>query len=324
MTLPALENRDVCGEPVEAQVVVGHLSERTEGAMVPPVQCPLMKRRSRTLSRVGLLGALVGMVVPVAPHAVEAAAIPDGNGAVIAIVIDDVVDGRNLEAFLRLVDAPITYAVFPFSRGSARASAKVIEAGGESIIHLPIRLRRSRPGGWFLSPGWKQEQMDDWVDRAVASVPGAVGANNHMGSTTNVRAMRAVMARLNLHSLFFMDSITVPDTVGYAAALEAGMPSRINNSFLDNIADVKYTRGRILGLAKTARKRGSAIGIGHLQRRTTLQALREAIPILIARGYRIVPLSALTNVPNSSRTRTTLPPLPTTTTTTTTTTTVAP
>lgn len=323
MTLPALENRDVCGEPVEAQVVVGHLSERTESAVAPPVQCPVMKRCSRTLSR---LGALVGMVIPVAPNVVEAAAIPDGNGAVIAIVIDDVVDGRNLEAFLRLVDAPITYAVFPFSRGSARASAKVIEAGGESIIHLPIRLRRSRPGGWFLSPGWKQEQMDDWVDRAVASVPGAVGANNHMGSTTNVRAMRAVMARLNHHRLFFMDSITVPETVGYAAALEAGMPSRINNSFLDNIADVKYTRGRILGLAKTARKRGSAIGIGHLQRRTTLQALREAIPILIARGYRIVPLSALTNVPNSGRTRTTLPPLPTTTTSTTTstTTTVAP
>ena len=64
----------------------------------------------------------------------------------------------------------------------------------------------------------------DPVHSAVASVPGAGGANNHMGSTTNVRAMRAVMARLNHHRLFFMDSITVPETVGYAAALELPEP----------------------------------------------------------------------------------------------------
>jgi polysaccharide deacetylase 2 family uncharacterized protein YibQ len=121
------------------------------------------------------------------------------------------------------------------------------------------------------------------------------------------------------HGFFFMDSVTVPDTVAYAAALEAGMPSRINNSFLDTTATVKYTRGRILGLAIHASKKGTAIGIGHLQRPTTLQALREAIPILLARGYRIVPLSEVTNTPNSARTRTVLPPLPTTTTTTTTT-----
>ena len=277
-----------------------------------------MKLSVRNLQRVVVPLLLVASALPFAPASAEATPIPYGYGAPIAIVIDDVVDGRNLEAFLKL-DAPITYAIFPFSAGSARASAKVIAAGAEPIIHLPVRVRRSRPGGWFLTPGWTQEQMDDWVDRAVASVPGAVGGNNHMGSTTNVRAMRALMARLVFHGLFFMDSLTVQDTVAYAAALEAGLPSRINNSFLDTTATVTYTRGRILGLAIHASKKGTAIGIGHLQRRTTLQALREAIPILIARGYRIVPLSEVTNTPNSARTKTVLPPAPTTTTTTTTT-----
>ena len=271
----------------------------------------------RALTRAVLLVALVGAVLPIAPTSVAATAFPNGHGATLAIVIDDVVDGRNLEAFLRLIDAPITYAIFPFSTASARASEKVIAAGSEPIIHLPIRIRKGRPGGWFLTPGWTQEQMDDWVDRAVASVPGAVGANNHMGSTTNVRAMRSIMARLNFHHLFFMDSITVFDTVAYAAALEAGMPSRINNGFLDTTADVKYSKGRILGLALQALRKGTAIGIGHLQRSSTLQALREAVPFLVAHGYRIAPLSEVTNLPNSKRTRTTLPPIRTTTTTTT-------
>ena len=330
--LATLEYRDVSRESVEAHVVVEHASERTDRSggrsalgvvdlretvrYSPARMYPL----SRTLQRVGLPLVLVASALPFAPASAEATPIPYGYGAPIAIVIDDVVDGRNLEAFLKL-DAPITYAIFPFSAGSARASAKVIAAGAEPIIHLPIRERRSRRGGWFLAPGWTQEEMDDWADRAVASVPGAVGANNHMGSTTNVRAMRALMARLVLHGLFFMDSVTVPNTVAYAAALEAGMPSRINNSFLDTTATVKYSRGRILGLARHASKRGTAIGIGHLQRKTTLQALREAIPILIARGYRIVPLSELTNTPNSPRTKTVLPPAPTTTATTTTATT---
>lgn len=263
------------------------------------------------------ISILSSLIIPTAPRVVSALPLPDGNGAVIAIVIDDVVDGARLEQFLTL-NAPITYALFPFQRRGASASAKVIAAGGEVIIHAPVSSNRTKPGSWYLGRNWTQAQVDEWVDRAIASVPGAVGANNHRGSTTSIRAMRRLMQRLYQRGLFFMDSVTVGATVAYAAAQELGMPSRINNVFLDNKADAQYVEQRIYKLARQAASHGTAIGIAHLQRGTTLEALRKAIPVLLARGYIIKPLSEVTSFPSSGAIRRTLPPPhPTTTTSTT-------
>ncbi len=265
------------------------------------------------------LAVMAGLVAPTYAPSEAAPLLPDGNGAVIAIVIDDTVDGARLDEFLTL-GAPITYAVFPFQRRSRQASAKVKAAGAEAIIHLPIDGRPTRPGGWYLGVRWTQGQVNEWVDRALRSVPDAVGANNHRGSTWNIRAMRQLMRRLYQNNLFFMDSWTVFNTVAYAAAVEQGMPSRINNLFLDTRADVDYTVGRLYKLAAIAKRHGSAIGIGHVQRRSTYLALKKAIPVLLASGYRILPLSEVTNRPYTSTVRRRLtPPYPTTTTSTTTT-----
>lgn len=275
-------------------------------------------RAGRTAIAAVLCAVLVAAIVISAPQVASAKPLPDGHGAVIAIVIDDVVDGGRLNAFLKL-NAPITYAVLPFQRGGASASRKIYASGGEVIMHLPVSSRRREVGSWFLGRNWTQAQVDEWVDRAIDSVPGAVGANNHMGSTTVISAMRHLMQRLYQRGLFFMDSITVPDTVGYAAAQELGMPSRINNGFIDSIVNQRFTEQRLYGLAIRAAKYGSAIGIGHLQRKTTLAALRNVIPVLLAHGYVIKPLSQVTSEPNTLRIRRTLPPPhPTTTTTTTT------
>lgn len=278
-------------------------------------------RLRRTAAGVSL-AVMAGVVAPTYAPSEAAPLLPDGNGAVIAIVIDDTVDGARLDEFLTL-GAPITYAVFPFQRRSRQASAKVKAAGAEAIIHLPIDGRPTRPGGWYLGVRWTQGQVNEWVDRALRSVPDAVGANNHRGSTWNIRAMRQLMRRLYQNNLFFMDSWTVFNTVAYAAAVEQGMPSRINNLFLDTRADVDYTVGRLYKLAAIAKRHGSAIGIGHVQRRSTYLALKKAIPVLLASGYRILPLSEVTNRPYTSTVRRRLtPPYPTTTTSTTTTTTV--
>lgn len=256
---------------------------------------------SRAPKRWGMVALALASVLPsvlfAATPTAEAFVIPDGHGAVIAIVIDDVLDNRKLEAFLEL-DAPLTYAVFPFSRGGAHASERIRNAGGEVIVHLPVTSRRSPPRGRKLGPNWPARAVDTFVERALASVPGAVGMNNHKGSTTNVKSMRGLMAALKSRDLFFLDSVTVEDTVGYAAALEAGMPSRINNIFLDGKGSALSARRSLVRLARMAAASGSAIGIGHLQRLSTAEALREFIPLLKAKGYVILPLSQVTSVPN--------------------------
>jgi polysaccharide deacetylase 2 family uncharacterized protein YibQ len=46
-------------------------------------------------------------------------------------------------------------------------------------------------------------------------------------------------------------------------------------------------------LAALARSRGFAVGIGHVTRLATLEALRDTLPELIAAGIRVVPLKEL-------------------------------
>jgi polysaccharide deacetylase 2 family uncharacterized protein YibQ len=60
---------------------------------------------------------------------------------------------------------------------------------------------------------------------------------------------------------------------------------------------VSSSKAHLYGLALRAHKQGSAIGIGHLQRATTAEALRQMIPVLLRHGYRILPLSQVTSVP---------------------------
>lgn len=108
------------------------------------------------------LASVLPSVLFAATPSAEAFVIPDGHGAVIAIVIDDVLDNHKLDAFLEL-DAPLTYAVFPFSRGGAHASERIRNAGGEVIVHLPVTSRRSPPRGRKLGPNWPARAVDTFV-----------------------------------------------------------------------------------------------------------------------------------------------------------------
>jgi len=253
-------------------------------------------RAVRRVAMLSVIGVALATLFPVAVTPSTAWALPDGNGAVIAIVIDDVVDNGRLSTFLR-IDAALTFAVMPFAAGAMHADRRIADAGREVIAHLGVTSNQARTSGPRLGRGWSSAQVDAWVARALVRVPHAVGANNHMGSTTNVTAMRRLMAALVARNLFFLDSVTVRRSVAYAAALEAGMPSRINNNFIDGSGTVSSARSHLYGLALRARKQGSAIGIGHLQRATTAEALRQVIPVLERHGYRILPLSQVTSVP---------------------------
>ena len=66
------------------------------------------------------------------------------------------------------------------------------------------------------------------VSEDVASVPGAIGVNNHEGSalTENKEAMKFLMAELKARNLLFLDSLTNPKSVAYATAREFGIESR--------------------------------------------------------------------------------------------------
>jgi len=138
------------------------------------------------------------------------------------------------------------------------------------------------------------EAIQHTVAADLATVPTAVGANNHMGSlgTTDARVMRAVIAVIRTRRLFFVDSMTSPRSVAGQVARSMGVPTASRAVFLDNQDDAAYVRAQFLVLIRIVQSRGQAIAIGHVGK-VTIRVLQEMLPAFDEAGIQLVPVSQL-------------------------------
>ena len=229
-----------------------------------------------------------------------AAANPDpvpapSSGARIALVIDDL--GRSvadLDTLSRL-GVPLSYAVLPFESMTPRVAELLRGRRAEILVHLPMEPRGAQnPGPGALREDMTADEIRARTRAAVDAVPGAAGANNHMGSeiSTDSAALRAMLGVLAERKLFYLDSRTSAESRGYAVALELGVPAAERQVFLDSDpreAAVEEEWNRLLSLS---RERGAAIAIGHPHPQTLAVLARE---VARARrlGYEFVPVSYL-------------------------------
>lgn len=231
---------------------------------------------------------------PPAPEAVTA-----GGEALVALVIDDL--GRSLGDLetLAALGVPLSYAVLPFESRTPEVAAALADRGAETLVHLPMEAGGGAdPGPGTLRTTMSTSELTAATRRALAAVPGAVGANNHMGSVLSAdeRAMRAVLGVLAEHDLFFLDSRTSAETVAYRTAVDLGIPAAERQVFLDPDPRPDAVRAQFHRLLALARQRGAAIAIGH-PLPATLAVLADEIPRARALGYRFVPVSYLLDRP---------------------------
>lgn len=224
---------------------------------------------------------------------------PAPPGTRVAVVIDDL--GRSLEdlAALRELGVPLSYAVLPFETRTPEVVEALRRRREEILLHLPMEAGGdANPGPGALSTGMDDRELIRETRAALARVPGAVGVNNHMGSVLSAddRSMRAVLSVLSEHGLYFLDSRTTVDTVGYRLASSLGIPSAERQVFLDRDVDPRLVTYQFRRLLELARTEGSAIAIGH-PHPVTLEVLAEEIPRAVELGYELVPVSYLLDRP---------------------------
>lgn len=214
-----------------------------------------------------------------------------------AIVIDDL--GNDLPAAERIArwSEPVGGAVLPGLRWSA-ASARMLERGGkEVLLHLPMEPEgypKVRPGPGVILRSQSDAEILRVLEEDLASVPGAVGVNNHMGSvaTADPRVMRTVARALADRGLFFLDSRTTDATVAELAAQVASVPVISRRVFLDDVATEEAVRAQLAELMRRAREEGAAVAIGHPYP-ATLAVLEAELPGLSAKGVRLVKVGEL-------------------------------
>ncbi len=215
----------------------------------------------------------------------------------LAIIIDDMGNSLSEARSLSAINVPLTFAIIPGLRFDKEVAAYAATNKIETLIHIPMQskgwpARRLEANGLLVSMGG--DELQERVSGFIKQFPGAVGVNNHMGSefTEHEEKITFVLQTLKKSNLFFVDSVTSPDSAGLRVAQQLGIRSARRKVFLDNEQERSYILGQLNQAVRMARKNGSAIAICH-PHPVTIATLAAALPGLADQGVRLVPTSQL-------------------------------
>lgn len=217
-----------------------------------------------------------------------------GHGVKVVIIIDDLGNNLGVARELLGMDKQITFSVLPKLKYSKLIADEASSQNKEVILHLPMEPvnRKNKPGPGVVTENMTAEEIQKQVEDDIKSVPHIVGMNNHMGSkaTSDAQVMESVLSVVKQEGLFYVDSVTSPESKGFDTAQKLNLPSAKRDVFLDGVQDKAYIKLQIKKLKELAKKKGLAVGIGH-PHPETVKALKEMLPEFEKEGIQIVPAS---------------------------------
>jgi polysaccharide deacetylase 2 family uncharacterized protein YibQ len=224
------------------------------------------------------------------------ASIDPGTRPMIAIVLDDVGAAPSDAPGAVALPAPVTLSIMTYAPNAARLAQSARAAGHEIMVHVPMEAinRDADPGKNALLVGLSPEEIRQRLDWDLAQFEGYVGINNHMGSrfTQDAAGMQQVLETLKSRGLLFLDSRTIASSVGDTLAGRLGVTHLKRDVFLDDVIDEADIRKELTRAEAIAKKQGFAIAIGH-PHPDTVAALKQWIPEAKARGFVLVPITAI-------------------------------
>ncbi len=195
----------------------------------------------------------------------------------IAIIIDDMGFHRKVGEQLLNLPINLTFSFLPNAPFTKVLEEQAHLEGRTVLLHLPLQPRDQKwdpgPGTLYLGEMEKQREI---FEKNLASVPHAVGVNNHMGSlySEDKRHMAGLIEIIRENNLFYIDSFTTSESVGFMLAQEMGLKTARRHVFLDNLQSKEKICEQLGKLAILAEEQGWAIGIGHPYPQT-LEALND-------------------------------------------------
>lgn len=221
-----------------------------------------------------------------------------GEKPVIAIVIDDMGVSQRHTKEITSLHSPITSSFLTYARQLPEQVEAAKAAGHEIMLHVPMQAKTNKDAAPdVLLASMAPEEIKSRLQVMLTKVLGISGINNHMGSlfTENAQSLGAVMEVLHEHNLFFLDSKTSAQSVGRQQAKLHDVVYTHRHVFLDNENNVDYINKQ-LGLAEDiARRNHYVVAIGH-PKSGTYQALKEWLPQVEARGFKLVKMSEIADV----------------------------
>jgi polysaccharide deacetylase 2 family uncharacterized protein YibQ len=244
---------------------------------------------------------LAGLIV--GPAAFAASPGGDRYPPTIAIIIDDM--GHNLYEGQRLakMEQPLTLAFLPYRKHTTSLAKLAYQQNKEIMLHAPMANTRHfglGPGG--LTPDMDEATLTKTLRRSLQSIPHVSGVNNHMGSllTQQLQPMDWVMKELYRYPVYFVDSRTIANSIAGQVAQAYRIPSLTRDVFLDHEQTEEFVDQQFQLLIKTAKEKGTAIGIGH-PHKVTVDYLEKHLPKLDEQGIAVATVSGIWAMRNGNR-----------------------
>lgn len=196
----------------------------------------------------------------------------------ISIVIDDMGYREETGNKMLELDMNLSFAFLPFGPHTADQSRHAQQLAKDILLHLPMEPTDNKwdPGQGALYTSMSPKKLQQTFQKDLAAVPMAIGINNHMGSryTEDKVGMQRLLKLIRSEKLFFLDSLTSSNSIGYTLAKKMGVKAIRRNIFLDNDKEKGKILKQLDSLLKVAEKKGWAVGIAHPHKETLL-ALME-------------------------------------------------
>jgi uncharacterized protein len=223
-------------------------------------------------------------------------AIPLKDRPKVAIIIDDLgYDPYIAKKFVEL-EPNLTFSVIPHTPFQKKVAETIRKNGGELMLHMPMEPNEYPnidPGPGVLLTTMKPDQLIAQLKENLETISDAKGINGHMGSklTANSEQMYQIFTILKQRNLYFVDSLTTPDSVCKPSATLLKIPFAQRDVFIDHFQEPEFMRNQVHRLIQTAKKNGEAIGIAH-PHKATLKILEQMMPE-IKKQVDLVPASLL-------------------------------
>jgi len=227
----------------------------------------------------------------------------DDQRPVLSLVIDDL--GYSLKKGKAAIEleGDHTYAIIPNTTYGKKLAHFASEKNKEVILHLPLQSSRvfvaREPNA--LNESMNEDQLEETLQSMLKAIPNIKGINNHMGSrlTEIDYFMRPIMDSIRSYNpeLYFLDSLTTPNSVARQVAHRSGLNSISRDVFLDNdYNNVESIRLQFQIWLRRAENYGSAVAIGH-PHQATVSFLNENLPE-ISKKFNFMSVSRLIDLIN--------------------------
>lgn len=232
-------------------------------------------------------------------HAWRARAVPPPSNArppYVALLIDDAgLDRKGTQRAIAL-PGPVTLSFMSYANELSEQSAAARSAGHEVMLHLPMEpldAKRNNPGPNALFVNLDADELQRRLTWHLDRFSDYVGVNNHMGSrfTADAARMGQVLDEINRRQVFWLDSLSGPNSAGPALARKRGVDAAERDIFLDDDRSPGIAH-ELATMERMARSRGDVIAIGH-PHGATLTALEKWIATAQERGFTLVPVSTV-------------------------------